>query len=140
MYGDYCRNPLWSVRLATPNAQDDRQLGLGVPGLSSFGEDACGRVYAISGDGPVYRLEAEGATSSACPAARPTPRCRVPRVVGLRLATARTRIRRANCRVGRVRLQHSTRARGRVVAQSPRPGARRARGTRVHLTVSRGRR
>ena len=29
---------------------------------------------------------------------------------------------------------------GRVVAQSPRPGARRARGTRVHLTVSRGRR
>ena len=78
VYGDYCRNPLWSVRLATPNAQDDRQLGLGVPGLSSFGEDACGRVYAISGDGPVYRLEAEGATSSACPAARPTPRCRCP--------------------------------------------------------------
>ena len=136
VYGDYCRNPLWSVRLATPNAQDDRQLGLGVPGLSSFGEDACGRVYATSGDGPLYLLEAEGARSSACP----TPRCRVPHVVGLRLATARTRIRRANCRVGRVRQQHSTRTRGRVVAQNPRPGARRALGARVNLTVSRSRR
>jgi glucose/arabinose dehydrogenase len=140
VYGDYCRNPLWSVRLQAPDAQDDRRLGLDVPGLTSFGEDACGHVYAVSADGPVFRLEAEGATSSACPAARPTPRCRVPRVVGLRLATARTRIRRANCRVGRVRQQRSSRARGRVVAQSPRPGARRVRGTRVHLTVSRGRR
>jgi len=140
VYGDYCRNPLWSARLQAPGAQDDRQLGLDVPGLTSFGEDACGHVYAVSADGPVFRLQAEGATSAACPAARPVIRCRVPRVVGLRLATARTRIRRANCRVGRVRQRRSMRARGRVVAQSPRPGARRARGARVHLTVSRGRR
>jgi hypothetical protein len=27
-----------------------------VPNLSSFGEDALGRVYATSLDGPVYRL------------------------------------------------------------------------------------
>jgi glucose/arabinose dehydrogenase len=140
VYGDYCRNPLWSLRLQAPDAQDDRRLGLDVPGLTSFGEDSCGRVYAVSADGPVFRLEAEGATGAACPAARPVIRCRVPRVVGLRLATARTRIRRAHCRVGRVRRQRSSRARGRVVAQTPRPGARRARGTLVHLTVSRGRR
>jgi glucose/arabinose dehydrogenase len=140
VYGDYCRNPLWSLRLQAPDAQDDRRLGLDVPGLTSFGEDSCGRVYAVSADGPVFRLEAEGATSAACPAARPVIRCRVPRVVGFRLATARTRIRRAHCRVGRVLRQRSSRARGRVVAQTPRPGARRARGTLVHLTVSRGRR
>jgi len=140
VYGDYCRNPLWSLRLQAPDAQDDRRLGLDVPGLTSFGEDSCGRVYAVSADGPVFRLEAEGATSAACSAARPVIRCRVPRVVGLRLATARTRIRRAHCRVGRVRRQRSSRARGRVVAQTPRPGARRARGTLVHLAVSRGRR
>ena len=138
VYGDYCRSPLWSVRLQAPDAQDDRRLGLDVPGLTSFGEDACGHVYAVSADGPVFRLQAEGATSTACPAARLVVRCRVPRVVGLRLATARTRISRARCRVGRVRQQRSSRARGRVVAQSPRPGALRARGTRVHLTVSRG--
>ena len=140
VYGDYCRNPLWSLRLQAPDAQDDRQLGLDVPGLTSFGEDSCGRVYAVSADGPVFRLEAEGATRAACPAARLVIRCRVPRVLGLRLATARSRIRRSHCRVGRVRRQRSSRALGRVVAQSPRPVARRARGTRVHLTVSRGRR
>jgi glucose/arabinose dehydrogenase len=141
VYGDYCRSPLWSVRLQAPDAQDDRRLGLDVPGLSSFGEDACGRVYAVSGDGPVYRLEPEGRpASSLCPAARPPVRCKVPRVVGLRLRTARARIGRANCRVGRIRYVRSTRARGRVASQKPRAGRRLARGTRVHLNVSRGRR
>jgi len=140
VYGDYCRSPLRSVRLEAPNAQDDRGLGLSVAGLTSFGEDACGRVYAVSGDGPVYRLEARGEPgSSLCPAARPPARCRVPKVVGLRFRTARTRIRSANCRVGRVRYVRSARARGRVASQRPRAGLRLARNTRVHLNVSRGR-
>ena len=39
---------------------DDRELGLEVAGLSSFGEDAAGRLYAVSLEGPVYRLEAAG--------------------------------------------------------------------------------
>ena len=142
VYGDYCDGRLRSLRLQAPDAQDDRRLGPTVSDLSSFGEDACGRVYAISDGGPVYLLRGEGAAPpTSCPVARPAPvRCRVPRVVGLRLGTARTRIRRASCRVGRVRQRRSTRARGRVVAQSPRPGVRRVRGTRVHLVVSRGRR
>jgi beta-lactam-binding protein with PASTA domain len=63
-------------------------------------------------------------------------RCRVPRVIGLRLPTARTRIRRANCRVGRVRRARSRRV-GRVIAQRPRPGVVRARNTPVHLVVGR---
>jgi glucose/arabinose dehydrogenase len=141
VYGDYCNRQLWSVRLQSPGAQDDRRLNLTVPSLSSFGEDGCGRVYAVSGSGPVYRLRGEGAAPpTSCPASRVAPaRCRVPRVVGLRLRTARTRIRRANCRVGRVRQRRSAHARGRVIAQSPRAGLRRATGTRVHLTISRGR-
>src|SRR6266511_3498651 len=71
------------------------------------------------------------------PPAPPPPapvRCRVPRVIGLRLAAARTRIRRANCRVGRVRRARSRRV-GRVLAQRPRAGVRRPRGTRVNLVV-----
>jgi hypothetical protein len=36
--------------------------------------------------------------------------------------------------------ERSARARGRVLSQSPRFGARRVRGARVHLTLSRGRR
>lgn len=139
VYGDYCQAPLFSLRLQTPNAQNDRGLGVQVRGLTSFGEDACGRVYAVSGDGPVFRLTAESAPAGDCPAARPLAGCRVPRVVGLALRTARTRIRRAHCRVGRVRTAGSARPRGRVIRQSPRAGRRLARGTRVHLTVSRGR-
>jgi hypothetical protein len=67
-----------------------------------------------------------------------TRSCRVPRVVGLRLVRARTRIRRANCSVGRVRRVRSRAARGRVVRQRPRPGMRLRRGARVTLVISRG--
>jgi hypothetical protein len=138
VYGDYCRRPLWSARLQLPDAQGDTRLGLDVPGLTSFGEDVCGRVYAVSGDGPVYRLQAVGASASACPTARPpVKRCRVPRVVGLKLKTAKTRIRRANCRVGRVRTKHAAKKRGRVLSQSPRPRRTRPSGARVSLTVGR---
>ena len=37
-------------------ATGDRSTGLTVSSLSSFGEDARGRVYATSLNGPVYRL------------------------------------------------------------------------------------
>ena len=67
----------------------------------------------------------------------PAPlRCRVPRVVGLRLAHARLHIRRAHCSVGRVRRAPSRRV-NRVLAQSPRAGARRPAGTAVRLLVGR---
>jgi hypothetical protein len=67
----------------------------------------------------------------------PPVRCVVPRVIGLRLAAARKRITRANCRVGRVRRARSQRRVGRVIAQSPRAGTRRAAGARVNLVVGR---
>ena len=68
----------------------------------------------------------------------PVP-CRVPSVVGLGLARARTQIRRSACSVGQIRHIRSTRPRGRVLSQAPRPGVVRAHGTPVRLTVSRGR-
>jgi beta-lactam-binding protein with PASTA domain len=63
-------------------------------------------------------------------------RCRVPRVIGLRLGPARTRIRARHCSVGRIRRARSTRV-GRVMSQSPRPGAVRRRGFPVNLVVGR---
>jgi glucose/arabinose dehydrogenase len=56
VYGDFCAGELRSFRPATPEARDDRSLGLEVPSLSSFGQDNAGHVYAVSLDGPVYRL------------------------------------------------------------------------------------
>ena len=68
----------------------------------------------------------------------PPVRCHVPRAVGLRLAAAKRRIRRAHCSVGRVTRAHSRlRLRGRVVRQSPRAGTVRRHGYPVRLVVGR---
>jgi hypothetical protein len=69
LYGDYCAPELRSVDLAAPAS--DAPAGVSVPGLSSFGEDACGRIYAVSLNGAVSRLQEGEATP--CPAATPTP-------------------------------------------------------------------
>ena len=58
VYGDYCTGRLRAVRLRPGSASGDHGLGLRVAQLSSFGEDALGRVYATSLRGPVYRLGA----------------------------------------------------------------------------------
>jgi glucose/arabinose dehydrogenase len=57
LYGDYCLGQLHSFT-ADPagDGADDRELGVEVPSLSSFGEDRDGHVYAVSGSGPVYRM------------------------------------------------------------------------------------
>ena len=73
LYGDYCTGELRSAELALPSARDDRALGLVVPTVSSFGEDAAGCIYAASLEGPVYRFEsASGAPP--CPPDRRAPR------------------------------------------------------------------
>jgi glucose/arabinose dehydrogenase len=61
LYGDFCEGELRSFT-SRPGAEatDDRPLGVGVPQLSSFGEDSRGRIYAVSLDGPVYRLAPNG--------------------------------------------------------------------------------
>jgi beta-lactam-binding protein with PASTA domain len=57
-------------------------------------------------------------------------------VIGLTLGSAKTRIRRANCSVGRIRRASSRRV-GRVISQSPRAGAIKRRGFKVNLVVGR---
>jgi glucose/arabinose dehydrogenase len=60
VYGDYCAGRLRSAELSAGSAQGDA-LVPGLPkvdALSSFGEDARGRVYVMSLSGPVYRLAA----------------------------------------------------------------------------------
>ncbi len=59
VYGDFCKGQLRRARLRAGRALDDSALKLpGVPNLSSFGEDARGRVYVTGLDGPVYRIAA----------------------------------------------------------------------------------
>jgi hypothetical protein len=55
VYGDLCTGQVRSLELADP-AASDRSEGIEVKNLNSFGEDACGRLYTVSGDGQVSRL------------------------------------------------------------------------------------
>jgi glucose/arabinose dehydrogenase len=55
VYGDYCNPAIRLARLRSGRSPN-RATRLRVPGLVSFGEDGQGRVYAISLNGPVYRL------------------------------------------------------------------------------------
>ena len=60
VYGDFCKGELRSARLSAGSASGDAAIpGLRrVDQLSSFGEDARGRVYVTSLSGSVYRLAA----------------------------------------------------------------------------------
>lgn len=63
LYGDLCSGELRSFSAAAP-AASDASTGLVVPNLNSFGEDSCGRVYAVSGNGKVWRIV--GPTPAQC--------------------------------------------------------------------------
>jgi glucose/arabinose dehydrogenase len=56
VYGDLCNPRLYSVRLRAGHASGNHAIGVRVKNLVSFGEDARGRVYAVSLNGSVYRL------------------------------------------------------------------------------------
>jgi uncharacterized repeat protein (TIGR01451 family) len=66
-------------------------------------------------------------------------KCRVPKVVGKKLAAAKSRIRAAHCRVGKITKKKSSRKKkGRVLAQKPKPGKTLPAGSKVKLTVGKG--
>jgi hypothetical protein len=69
LYGDNTQQSLYSAVPRT--GADDKSTGLQMTGLTSFGEDACGHIFAASINGPVYRLQ-DGAVSSCSLAGQPT--------------------------------------------------------------------
>jgi beta-lactam-binding protein with PASTA domain len=60
----------------------------------------------------------------------------VPKVVGKRLAAAKTRIRKAHCSVGKITRKHASASkRSKVIGQSPTPGRRLKNHAKVNLIV-----
>jgi glucose/arabinose dehydrogenase len=57
VFGDYCNASLRSTKLRRGGASNPTDVGVSVSTMSSLGEDALGRVYVASLNGPVYRLE-----------------------------------------------------------------------------------
>jgi glucose/arabinose dehydrogenase len=60
LFGDFCRGRVESARIVGSGVRDVRRTPLRVAALSSFGEDGRGRAYAVSLNGPVYRIVAKG--------------------------------------------------------------------------------
>ena len=66
------------------------------------------------------------------------PVCLVPKVKGKTLAGAESALTQAHCTSGKVMKKFSTVKKGRVISQSPRPGADLAAGAKVNLVLSKG--
>jgi glucose/arabinose dehydrogenase len=56
VYGDYCSGTVWSFRIAGGAAAGLRVEPFEVDSLTSFGENAAGELFAVSGDGTIYRI------------------------------------------------------------------------------------
>ena len=57
IFGDYCSGRVWSLRVSGGKATGVRVEPFRIPGLTSFGENAAGELFATSQDGGVvYRL------------------------------------------------------------------------------------
>jgi glucose/arabinose dehydrogenase len=55
-YGDYCSGTVWSLRVRNGKATGLRKEAYKIPGLTSFGEDARGGLYAVNESGMLYRI------------------------------------------------------------------------------------
>jgi glucose/arabinose dehydrogenase len=55
-YGDYCQGTIWSLKLVGGVARQIRPEPFTVANQTSFGEDDAGELYAVSGNGVLYRL------------------------------------------------------------------------------------
>ena len=90
LYGDLCEGDIRSFSPTAP-ALTDRPEGVHVDDLNSFGEDSCGRLYAVSGNGPVYRLVGPEAAVCPTPVYTPAPQAQSPSYIGIRAVSRKVR-------------------------------------------------
>jgi glucose/arabinose dehydrogenase len=72
LYADFCAGQLRSLVPALPSASGDRAEGIAIANPSSFGEDACDRIYVASLGGEVHRLVGD-APADCTPPPPPAP-------------------------------------------------------------------
>lgn len=125
---------LW-VAMRHPTEPGRHYLARVVPGGAIRYVEVGAELVRLAGAGGdvVHGLEDGGRAVVRVAPDPPPARCVVPRLRGLSVAGARRRLRRANCRLGRVRGHR--RGGARVVGQSPRRGAVLTAGARVGVRV-----
>jgi glucose/arabinose dehydrogenase len=55
-YGDYCSGTIWTLKMVDGKATDVRSESFRIPGLTSFGQDARGGLYALNDRGTAFRI------------------------------------------------------------------------------------
>jgi hypothetical protein len=97
-------------------------------------------VSALATDGAGATAQAQMTVVYQPPAPPPVAKCHVPRVKGMKLPAAEKALRKAHCKVGKVKHASSRKlAPGRVMSTTPRAGRRLRAGSKVELFVSKGR-
>jgi PASTA domain-containing protein/IPT/TIG domain-containing protein len=87
--------------------------------------------------GTATASQAFGYTAPPAPPAPPAPTCKVPKLKGKTLKSAKKRIRAADCRVGKLTKKEGATAKdGEVVKQVPKPGATVPTTTKVKVTLA----
>ena len=115
-----------SVRLTATPTSNSRFVGWSG---NCSGTSTC--VLAMKGN--------RGATATFSATPLGSPKCLVPKVVGLRLKKAKAKIVMANCKVGKITRKPSRlRKKGRVLGQTPKAGRNLTQGAKVNLTVGKG--
>jgi glucose/arabinose dehydrogenase len=56
LFGDYCSGIVWSFKISGGEANAARREPFRISGLTSFGEDSAGELYAVAENGVLYRL------------------------------------------------------------------------------------
>jgi outer membrane protein assembly factor BamB len=108
------------------------------PADSDVGKRLVVEVVAVNAGGDSASTDSGASAVVTAPKAA-APKCHVPKVVGLRLAAAKTRIRSARCSVGRITAKTSSPTRrGRVLSQSPKRGRTMPNRAKVNLKVGKG--
>jgi hypothetical protein len=119
-------NGSWSANVA---------LNPGSNALPVLATDAAG----ISAQGQLTVVYQPPTAAGSPPVTVNPVKCRVPRTKGMKLPAAERALRRAHCRVGRIKHVSSKKlARGRVMGTTPHAGRRLAPGAKVALSVSKG--
>jgi glucose/arabinose dehydrogenase len=57
LYADYCSKRLFAFRPLPNRAGRERSFRFNLPGITSFGEDRAGRIYVLTYEGPIYRID-----------------------------------------------------------------------------------
>ena len=120
-------NGVWSVNVP---------LNPGSNALPVLATDAAG----TTAQGQLSVVYQPPSTAGSTPPVKANPpKCKVPKTKGMKLPAAERALRRAHCRVGKIKHVNSKKiARGHVMSTTPHAGRRLAAGAKVALSVSKG--